>query len=96
MTVHLGRLIGLGREAGTALIEMVMLGFAIVVIVVPTVTAVVGLADARARASTIAHDTAVAIARHGAQAVNLLKGLVATVLLALTAAISATASSTAG
>lgn len=44
---------------------MVVLGFAVVAIVVPVVSMVVGLADARARASITAHDVAVAVARHG-------------------------------
>lgn len=54
-----------GSEGGTALIEMVVVGFAAVVLLVPTITAVVRLADAHGLVSGVAHDGAAWYARHG-------------------------------
>lgn len=53
------------REAGTALIEITVAGLVAVMVLVPTVHALATLSDARARASVIAHDAAVLVARHG-------------------------------
>lgn len=54
------------NDRGTALIEMLIAGFLAVMVMLPTVHAVVELSDARARASAAAIDEAVWFARHGA------------------------------
>jgi len=53
------------NESGTALLEMVVLGFAIVALALPLFLAVGVLSDARVRADVAASDAALWIARHG-------------------------------
>jgi len=52
-------------ERGTALLEMVVLGFAVVALAVPLFLSVAAFSDARARADLTATDAALWIARHG-------------------------------
>ena len=52
-------------EVGTALIEMVVVGFVAVVLLVPTIAAAVRLADAHGVVSGTASDAATWYARHG-------------------------------
>jgi hypothetical protein len=54
-------------EIGTALIEMVVVGFVSVALLIPVITASVRLADAHGLVSTAAHDGATWYARHGEQ-----------------------------
>lgn len=53
------------NERGTALLEMVVLGFAIVALALPLFLAVGVLSEARARADAAASDAARWVARHG-------------------------------
>lgn len=53
-------------ERGTALIEVAVVGFAVVALVVPVLLAVLSLAEADVRATTAATDVATWVARHGA------------------------------
>lgn len=52
-------------ERGIAILEMVVLGFAIVALVIPLFLSVAALTDARARVDVSATDAALWIARHG-------------------------------
>ena len=54
------------RERGTALIETVIIGFAIVGVALPLLVAVVGLSSARSAVVAEATDVAAWVARHGA------------------------------
>ncbi len=52
-------------ERGTALIEMLVLGFAVVLIVLPVLSTVARVIDANAAVSNAARDSAAWVARHG-------------------------------
>ena len=52
-------------ERGTALIEVTVVGFAVVAVVLPVLLAVLALAEAEARTTTAATDAATWVARHG-------------------------------
>ena len=52
-------------ERGIALLEMVVLGFAVVALVIPLFLSVAALTDARARVDATATDAALWVARHG-------------------------------
>ena len=52
-------------ERGTALIEMLVLGFAVVLIVLPVLVTVARIIDANAVVSSAARDSATWLARHG-------------------------------
>ena len=53
------------NEHGTALLEMIVLGFAVVGMALPLFLSVAALADARTRADVAATDAALWVARHG-------------------------------
>ncbi len=53
------------REHGTALLEIVVLGFATVLLVLPTLVTVARFVDANAVAASRARDAASWVARHG-------------------------------
>ena len=53
------------HERGTALIEVAVVGFAVVAMVLPALLAVLHLSQAETRVATAATDTATWIARHG-------------------------------
>lgn len=55
----------MSRERGTALIEILVIGFAVVMVVIPALLGVARLNEARLVAQTTASDTASWIARHG-------------------------------
>jgi hypothetical protein len=55
-----------GAERGTALIEVMVIGFAVVAVVLPVLLAVLQLSEAEVRATTAATDVATWMARHGA------------------------------
>lgn len=52
-------------QRGTALIEVILLGFAIVAVAIPTITSASVLAAAKGEAQTAAIDAAAWYARHG-------------------------------
>lgn len=52
-------------QRGTALIEIILLGFAIVALAIPTILSVSALAAAKGEAQTAAIDAAAWYARHG-------------------------------
>ena len=53
------------RDRGTALIEVIVIGFAVVAMAIPALLAVLHLSEAEVRATTTATDTATWVARHG-------------------------------
>lgn len=53
------------NERGTALIEMIVAGFLVMAVTLPTLHAVVRLADGHARVAAAADDHATWFARHG-------------------------------
>jgi len=55
------------NERGTALIEMLVLSFALALVVIPSFAAVARIVDARVAVDDVAHDVAVWEARHGAR-----------------------------
>lgn len=54
-------------ERGTVLLEMIVLGFAVVLVVLPVLTTVARVIDANAAVTTAARDSASWVARHGTQ-----------------------------
>lgn len=54
-------------DRGTALIEMIVLGFATLLVVLPTLTTVARIVDANAVVTAQARDAASWVARHGYQ-----------------------------
>jgi hypothetical protein len=54
------------RQRGTALLEIIVVGFAVVLMVLPVVSTVARLTDANATVHATARDAAVWVARHGA------------------------------
>lgn len=54
------------NERGTALIEMLVLAFAVALVVIPAFTAVGRIMEARVAVDDAAHDVGVWVARHGA------------------------------
>lgn len=54
-------------ERGTVLLEMIVLGFAVILVVLPVLTTVARVIDANAAATTTARDSASWVARHGTQ-----------------------------
>ncbi|VAW06529.1 hypothetical protein MNBD_ACTINO01-831 [hydrothermal vent metagenome] len=57
-------------ERATAMIEVIVLGFATVLLVLPTLVAVARLVDASAMAGSQARDAAMWMARHGTELVS--------------------------
>lgn len=55
------------NQRGTALIEIVVIGFAVVLMVLPVISTVAQLSDAQAVVHGSARDGAVWVARHGGQ-----------------------------
>ncbi len=55
------------RERGTVLIEMMVLGFAVVLVVLPVLITVARVIDANAVVSSAARDSASWLARHGTE-----------------------------
>jgi len=54
-------------ERGTAILEVIVLGFAVVLIVLPVLTTVARVIDANAAVTSSARDSASWVARHGTQ-----------------------------
>lgn len=54
-------------EGGIALIEMIVMGFAVMLVVLPVLTTVARVIDANAAVTTVARDSASWVARHGTQ-----------------------------
>ncbi|MEN8238195.1 MAG: hypothetical protein ABFR53_03220 [Actinomycetota bacterium] len=54
-------------ERGTALLEMIVLGFAVILVVLPVLTTIARVIDANAAVTTAARDSASWVARHGTQ-----------------------------
>jgi Tfp pilus assembly protein PilV len=52
-------------ERGTALLEVVILGFAVLALALPTFATIASLSDAHARVNVAATDAATWLARHG-------------------------------
>jgi len=55
------------RQRGTALLEIVVVGFAVVLMVLPVIGTVARLTEARADVHSAARDAAVWVARHGGE-----------------------------
>ena len=55
----------MNRQRGTALLEIIVVGFAVVLMVLPVVSTVAKLTEANATVHATARDAAVWIARHG-------------------------------
>jgi hypothetical protein len=55
------------RETGSAMFEMVVIGFAVVLMVLPVILTVAKLTEANALVSGAARDSAVWVARHGGE-----------------------------
>lgn len=53
------------NEKGTALLEIIVVGFAVVLLVLPVITTVARLTEANATVNAAARDSAVWVARHG-------------------------------
>ncbi len=56
----------MNEQRGTALLEIIVVGFAVVMMVLPVVSTVARLTEANATVHATARDTAVWVARHGA------------------------------
>ncbi len=56
----------MSSNRGSALLEVVVVGFAVVALALPALIAVLRLSEAEIRATTVATDTASWVARHGA------------------------------
>jgi hypothetical protein len=54
-------------ERGTVLLEMIVLGFAVILVVLPVLMTIARVIDANAAVTTAARDSASWVARHGAQ-----------------------------
>jgi hypothetical protein len=54
-------------ERGTALLEVIVLGFAVILVVLPVLTTIARVIDANAAVTTVARDSASWAARHGTQ-----------------------------
>ncbi len=54
-------------QRGTALIEIIVVGFAVLLLVLPVISTVAELAEARATVHSAARDGAVWVARHGGE-----------------------------
>lgn len=54
-------------EGGTALLETIVLGFGVILIVLPVLTTVARVIDANAAVTSAARDSASWVARHGTQ-----------------------------
>jgi len=54
-------------ERGTVLLEMIVLGFAVVLVVLPVLATVARVIDANAAVATAARDSASWVARHGTE-----------------------------
>lgn len=54
-------------EHGTVLLELIVLGFAVILVVLPVLTTVARVIDANAAVTTAARDSASWVARHGTQ-----------------------------
>jgi predicted nucleic acid-binding protein len=54
-------------ERGTVLLELIVLGFAVILVILPVLTTVARVIDANAAVSTVARDSASWVARHGTQ-----------------------------
>ena len=54
-------------EHGTVLLEMLVLGFAVILVVLPVLSTVARVIDANAAVTTAARDSASWVARHGTQ-----------------------------
>ena len=57
----------MNNERGTALFEVIVVGFAVVLMVLPVISAVARLADATTTVHAAARDGAVWVARHGGE-----------------------------
>jgi hypothetical protein len=55
------------KEKGTALLEIIVVGFAVVLLVLPVITTVARLTEANATVNAAARDGAVWVARHGGE-----------------------------
>jgi len=55
------------EEHGTVLLEMIVLGFAVILVVLPVLTTIARVIDANAAVTTAARDSASWVARHGTQ-----------------------------
>lgn len=55
------------KERGTVMLEMIVLGFAVMLVVLPVLTTIARVIDANAAVTTAARDSASWVARHGTQ-----------------------------
>jgi Flp pilus assembly protein TadG len=55
------------NERGTVLLEMIVLGFAVMLVVLPVLITIARVIDTNARVTTVARDSASWVARHGTQ-----------------------------
>ena len=55
------------NERGTVLLEMIVLGFAVILVVLPVLITIARVIDANAAVATAARDSASWVARHGTQ-----------------------------